>query len=75
MLITSPVLLAVWLAYSHARSAITGIAFQRVPTYEVVVAVCLTLAVGLPIITLIVAAARPTAARSDIGECLSLIHI
>ena len=69
MLITAPVLLAVLLAYSHARSAITGIAFQRVPTYEVVVAVCLTLAVGLPIITLIVAAARPTAAGSDIGEC------
>ena len=69
MLITAPVLLAVLLAYSHARSAITGIAFQRVPTYEVVVAVCLTLAVGLPIITLIVAAVRPTAAGSDIGEC------
>ena len=69
MLITAPVLLAVLLAYSHVRSAVTGIAFQRVPTYEVVVAVCVTLAVGLPIITLIVVAVRPTAEGGDIGEC------
>ena len=64
-----PVLLAVLLAYSHTRSAITGIAFQQVPVYEIVVAVCLTLAVGLPIVTLIVTAVRPTEESGDIGEC------
>jgi len=69
VLVILPVLLAVLLAYSHARSAITGIAFQQVPVYEIVVAVCLTLAVGLPIVTLIVTAVRPTEESGDIGEC------
>ena len=71
VLLIQPVLAAVFLGYPYARSAITGGNSQLVPTYEAVVAVTLVLALGLPIVTAIVAAVRRQTAGRDIGECWS----
>ncbi len=71
ILITLPLLVIVFVAYPYARSAFTGFGVQRVPTYEAVVAVTLALAVGLPLVTAIVAALRRKAVGRDIGECWS----
>jgi hypothetical protein len=71
ILITLPVLIIVFVVYPFARSAITGVNPRFVPTYEAVVAVTLVLAIGLPIVTAIVAAVRRQPAGRDIGECWS----
>lgn len=71
VLIILPVLVIVYLVYPFARSAFTGVSVQLVPTYEAVVAVTLVVAVGLPLVTTIVAAVRRQSVGRDIGECWS----
>ena len=69
VLVMLPVLVIVFLAYPYARSAVTGRDPLTVPTYEAVVAVAASLAIGLPLATMIVAMLKRQPLGRDIGEC------
>ncbi|MFP6701923.1 MAG: hypothetical protein VB861_09285 [Planctomycetaceae bacterium] len=69
ILIVLPLAVIVFVAYPFARAAVTGQQSSFVPVYESVVAVTLVLAVGLPLITILVAAIKRQSVGRDIGEC------
>jgi|GEM_PF-1250431 hypothetical protein len=69
ILIVLPMAVIVFVAYPFARAALIGQLTSSVPVYESVVAVTLVLAVGLPLITMLVAAIKRQSVGRDIGEC------
>jgi len=69
ILIVLPLAVIVYVAYPFARAALTGQQPSFVPVYESVAAVTLVLALGLPLITILVAAVKRQSVGRDIGEC------
>ena len=69
ILIVLPLAVIVFVAYPSARAALTGQQPSFVPVYESVAAVTLVLALGLPLITILVAAVKRQSVGRDIGEC------
>ena len=69
ILVVLPLAVIVFVAYPFARAAFIGQQPSSAPFYESVVAVTLVLAVGLPLITILVAAIKRQPVGRDIGEC------
>ena len=69
ILMMVPVLGLVFLAYPHLRSIVLGVPLRNSPPHESVVAVTVTLALGLPLATLCVARVTQKRERREIGEC------
>ncbi len=71
ILVMLPVLAGVFLFYPSARSAWIGLARTPVPTYETVLAVIVSLVIGLPLCTMIIAMVSQQPRGRTIGECWS----